>query len=328
MAISFKGVSFDVVGMPVNHLNFVGFFIAFLGVFALVICNTMLHDCSAEFDLKDFLRDDETERSSSCGKKESCDDDSTSNDAVNHITDVEENGALLEDFCKNHQDILPLKSVIKGLFSSPEALLIFISTFILVFSLFGTDVLIPLLIENTFHWPMDVTSYVFISYGIGYFIILVVMSTFFTSRKSVYVATIVCLVCMLLQYVILATLVLLTRNKNRDIALFVLFLFCWLIGWCLDAVLLRTLIANMVPSNIQSFTETLRSGAARISTILASFIFPLVTNYLHWTCVLMFGIMFFILLGFLSNFKQYLHPKEILFSTKMENCKKSSHLEE
>lgn len=300
--------------MPVNNLNFVGIFIASLGLLGLLVANTLLYDCSAEFDLKNHLKDNSDDAITSdkhIEEKSDIDFDPEIED-----TDADEESMMLTKHRDQEiREFVPLRNVLKGLGSSQPAMLIIVSTFITVFSLFGTDVLIPLLIENTFHWPMAVTSYVFISYGVLYFVILVVMSTFFTSTKSVYVSTIACLVCLLLQYVLLATIVLVERNKNRDIVLFTLFLSCWVVGWCLDAVLLRTLIAGMVPSTIQSFTETLRSGAARISTILASFIFPLITHHLHWTSIVMFALIFFIFLGFLGLFKVFLNPKEIVFNS-------------
>lgn len=67
----------------------------------------------------------------------------------------------------------------------------------------------------------------------------------------------------------------------------------------------------MVPSNIQSFTETLRSGVARLATILASFSVPLLVPYLDWCAVVLFVVVLFVFVGFVVRMRNVVLSKGI-----------------
>ena len=342
IAIFFRHINFNIASIHVNRLNFVGLFIALLGIIALVVSNIMLYDCSAQFDLKAFTKDREMnsynndkERSDGVTEHEEADesceewheDQSEDEKSINEAMilklyrtepfEKRERAAEIDEFFfqpehhKRMRQPMPIWSVIKGLGTNVDAILLFVSTFVLVFSLFGTDVLVPLLVENVFRWPMEATSYIFIVFGICYFVVLIVMSTYFTSGFSIYVSTMICIISQLLQYVILYAITVLSQDKIHDIVLFSCFFVCWVIGWCIDAVLIRSLVANMVPSNVQSFTETLRSGVARLATILASFSVPLLVNYLNWCSLVLFVMILFIFVGFVMRLKYFVLPQEI-----------------
>ena len=237
VAIFFRDIKFNIGGIRVNHLNFVGFFIAGLGLVALFVCNFMLHDCSRQFDLKEYLRDREQQINKDGGDASSGDvrwdrvsevegygviehkysrlDDQEADDKTWKVEDFGDDDEMSstteqhsvisfdEEFVKTSRDPMPIGKVIRGLGTNPDAILLFTATFVLVFSLFGTDVLVPLLVENVFKWPSEVTSYIFITFGMCYFVLVIVMSTYFTSDLSVYAATMVCVLSQLLQYVLL-----------------------------------------------------------------------------------------------------------------------------
>ena len=83
------------------------------------------------------------------------------------------------------------------------------------------------------------------------------------------------------------------------------------IGWCFDDALIRVLLANMVPSQIQSFCETLRAGVCKIAIVAGSFTVAVLLPWVHWWSV---GIMVFnilILIGFVLRRKQLIHLGEI-----------------
>lgn len=305
--VLFKQIHFHIGAFEVNNLNFVGIFMAVLSVLALIVGNTLIHDCSFEFDLKEYL-------------KQNYGDKFDENNEENFINESEE---ILEAYesCVEQKalikttksDEIPFFIVIKGLGTRFDSVLLFLSTFVFMFILFGTDIMIPLLVTNVFHWEAVAVSYVFLSYGIAYFFILLIMGKFSTSKRSVYVTTLICIFFQILQYVALWVVSISQRNQTLDLILITFILFCWVLGWCIEEVLIRSMVAKMVPSSIQSFTETLRSGLARLSAIIVSLSVPLLMTYLFSYSLIVVCIVSIIFVCFVVRMRSLMSLKEIEF---------------
>ena len=72
-------------------------------------------------------------------------------------------------------------------------------------------------------------------------------------------------------------------------------------------------MANMVPSQVQSFTETLRAGVARLSTIMAALTTPLLMPYLHWWSMVLIVLTVAIMVCFVVRMPYLREPKEVKF---------------
>ena len=73
------------------------------------------------------------------------------------------------------------------------------------------------------------------------------------------------------------------------------------------------MVGKLVPSSVQSFTETLRSGLARTSTIIVSFLVPVIMTYMVWYSVVAIVIIIALLIYFLARRKSLMYPVEIQF---------------
>ena len=203
--------------------------------------------------------------------------------------------------------------VLSKVCSNKDTLLIIASTFFFNYALFSSDLVIPLVCLITFQWNVSSLTYIFIGYGATYFLVLVVLSRLCTNSRSVYYCTLLCTVMQVLQYVFLLCISVLTRNGHQDVTFVTLFLLSGLFVWTIEEVLLRKLMSGMVPSKIQSFTESIRSGFARVGTIVASPTTPLLMPYMSWWSATLIALT----IGFLACFaarKRYLiQPVEMEF---------------
>ena len=84
------------------------------------------------------------------------------------------------------------------------------------------------------------------------------------------------------------------------------------------------MLAKMVPSNSQSFTESCRNALARTGNILASVTAPLVLPFLDWWCAVLVVFALSHLFVFLNGKKNLKDIKEIDFTAKLSNSVSSS----
>ena len=93
----------------------------------------------------------------------------------------------------------------------------------------------------------------------------------------------------------------------------VFFLISSMLGWCFDGVLIRVLLANLVPSKIQSFTEALRSGVCRLAMVAGSLTVGVILPWLQWWSVGIILIHVFIIIAYIRRGTHFKNPREIVF---------------
>jgi len=295
VSLVFKGIHFNIGSLEITYLNFVGIFMGFLIVLTLIITNFMIYDCSAEIDLKEYMKHhswnpDKTEKSEEQNEE-----------------------TLLITVDNGDHAMMTWQHVVSKLLRNRDMLLLFVSTFFFMYCLFSTDVLLPLLCVVTLEWDITSMTYIFVVYGVGFTIILIIMSRFCTSSKRVYYGTLWCIVCQAMQFIFLLAIAKSQRENTQDIMLVGLYLINWLFVWCIEEVLLRSMVARMVPSQVQSFTESIRAGVARISTILAALTTPLLMTFLATWAIILIAITFAFLICFILLRKSLKQPNEITF---------------
>lgn len=399
-------INFHIFSVPVNYLNFGGIFMAILLTIMLVINNTLVHDCSAIIDYKEYLKhkkksskshtnkavdvlnessvestpstEKETSKQEDIPKEVPVNDDksnenindcnqlpvlvvSESEDRSNAIpvctestpdvipnsdptllssscpvsetddsSEYSSDGGIIVNLCeiksissfrlKRNKKCLteyakskpiPMKKVLKVLLTNPDSLIILLSGIILTYSLFATDILLPMIIHDLFHWKVSIVMFVYLAYGILSLIVLLLMSKLCLSGRKIYYVTIICLISVILQFAVTAAIKLTNRKLANDVVLLSLQLIFSVFGWCLLDVLLRSLMSKMVPSSIQSFTEVFRAMTARASVLIASLTGPFLIPYLHWWGFVTIVTMTIILCFFLFRRKHFISIKEI-----------------
>lgn len=222
---------------------------------------------------------------------------------------LKRNDKCLTEFAKSAP--IPLRTILRGLFSNPDSLIIIMTGVILTYCLFATDVILPMIIHDVFNWSVNVVMFVYLAYGILSLIVLLIMSKLCISGRKIYIVTIICIVSVILQFAVTATINFTRRDTTTDAILLSLLLIFSVFGWCLIDVLLRSLMSKMVPSSIQSFTEVFRAITARASVVVASLTGPFLVPYLHYWGLVSIICLTFVLFCFIMRRKHFISIKEI-----------------
>lgn len=313
LGVIFKGkVNFNIGSLTINYLNFVGIFVAGMTLLVLIIANFFLYDCSAEFDLKQNMKELEKldikfneDVTCSLVKVFECEQ------KANTESDADERALMLErDSEKNYRANVVLKTII----TNPDALLIFLSSFIFMYCFITLDLLIPLLELKLLGWSLEAVTLTIASYGITYFFVLLILSKYCTSQRAVYYLSLVCIVLQLVLFVVMIAMKRLERNLERDILLMLLFMIGYIFSWFIEQVLLRGMVAKMVPSNIQSFTEALRNVLSRSGTVIASLTAAFVVSVIDWWSTGMGILVLLLLICFVYRYKSLSNIQEMSFS--------------
>ena len=313
IGIIFKDISFDIWLIHVEYTNFVGIFIAGLLLIALIAANLLIHDCSLEFDLKEYLRENNLEFISDDHFDVLFEQDNKAREKIM-------NSALIQkDKVKLNSETTPLlfkqekstTALVKALLKNANIVFIFISSFFFMHSLFAFDVLLPLVSLELLKWDITALTIILVASAILYFFALMLFSKFCTSNSGVYNMTIICILLHLIEFGILIAMKMVTRNLTKNVTLMVAFLICYIFVWFIEEVLLRSILAQMVPSQVQSFTESIRNGFSRASTVVASLTAPAALGVLHYWSVALLGSTVIFLLIFLLKKKQLTHIEAI-----------------
>lgn len=301
----FKGFELHIGILTINYLNFPGIVLSGLMVIALVVVNTMVHDCSSEIDLKEFLKRKHEEGN--------CYDKCREANALFVCGETPEQ----EDLCylRNiaNQDI-PVKMILHCFVTNSNTLVIFIATFIVMYSVYSACVILPVIMQINLKWDIRVISLIIVGYGISGLLLISILGRFLNSARSVFKTSLFSIIC---QAMACCTIALLHLMEIKNIYLEIIILSFevnfLIIGWFFADTLLRVTLARLVPSKIQSFSECLRAGVLRCAIIFASFIAPNVMPFIEWWSVVVFGIIIVLFGAYIVHRKQFIEPKEIYF---------------
>lgn len=307
VTLFFKDIDLYIWTIHVTQLNVIAIFMAGLLLLTLLSALFLLHDCSAEIDVKNMLQENITDK-----KRERVQNKDANTGAADEIT------ALLSSPNKGSDSVqhtIPINILVKTLLNKPDAVLMFVSTFLFMYCLFSSDVLLPLLAQVLLKWSLTALTLILVGNGVIYFILLMIMAKFCTTDRGVYIMSVICIVAQIIMFGTSIAMKLFERDLTRDIVLIVMFVVSWVFSWIIEEVIIRCMLAKMVPSNAQSFVETMRNGVSRLSTIFASISAPLVLPFLHWWSASLIVVIFILLLAFIVRKKSLLNIKEIDFDS-------------
>ena len=296
--IAFENIVFKFGLITINNLNFVSLFIALIVIVEFVAVNILVHDCSAEVDLKYITRQARLNAiQMQSFENPICNESSAPRFVQEPIISPNISARnMLTIICTNRNLLLMLSS-----------------TLLFAYCMFSCDVFLPLIILDLLEWNLQALTIIMLVYGIIYFISLILLSKFCVSQKSVYITCIFCVLCQIIVFGLFIAMKQLDRNFTRDVVLMILFLLAFRFVWFLDEVILRNMISRMVPSDLQCLTESLRNGMSRISSILAAITAPLILTYLHWWSTGMICLIMVLLFVFLWRKSTLINITEIPF---------------
>ncbi|XP_057306268.1 uncharacterized protein LOC130644586 [Hydractinia symbiolongicarpus] len=314
--IIFKGAfEFNIGSLTINYLNFVGIFVAAMTLLVLIIVNFFLYDCSAEFDLKKHIKEHD-ECCTSPNNDTECGAGEIRMSELDFSAEVDVDKEMLIQHDCDHSVALVLKTII----TNPDALLMFVSSFMFMYCLMSLDLLIPLIELNLLGWSLEALTLTLVTYGITYFFALLILSKYCTSKRAVYYVSLVCIVFQLVLFVIMIAMKRLERNLERDVTLMVLFMIGYIFVWFIEMVLLRTMVAKMVPSNIQRFTEALRKVLSGSGTVIAALTEAFAISALDWWSIGMEIAVLILLFRYHLSFKEFNKPCIVYCVTKFVYC--------
>ena len=277
------------------------------------MANALIHDCSLEFDLKaylrkynvDFINDDHFQM---------LDEDNNQRISTGIYDAYFGNVKLENDLEMTH--LLPEKEkstaeLLKVLLKNPNVVIILLPSFFFMYCLFATDVLLPLITLELMKWDITALTLIFLVFGVIYFFALMILSRLCTSNFWVCNMTIICILLQMVGFGLFTVVKIFLRNVTTDVILMIPFLVYYIFVWFMEEVLLTCILAMMVSSHVQSFTESLRNGFSRAATVLAAVIAPMALVVLHYRSMALFGIAFIFLLIFLSKRKSFVDVENI-----------------
>ena len=216
-----------------------------------------------------------------------------------------------------------MSSILCALLTNVDALLMYISTSVFVYSLFALDVILPLLSDVVLHWSLTALTVILVANGIVYFALILISSKYCVTDRTVYYLLIISITSVILTFVIIILIKQFNGDLTASVVMMAIFVVLWALGWVVEEVLIRCTLAKMVPSTCQSFTEAIRNSVSRLSMILAAITVPLSLPYLNQWCTGLIIINAVLLVAFLMRRRSLLLVREVEFRSNYVISKKT-----
>lgn len=305
----FGHVDFYKYSIHVTRLNAVPLFLVFLLLLSFVAVFFLVHDCSAEIDLKQYYNEAEKrceENSLLNSTEDECEEDREREREQECL--LQQNDSIQNSSCFYTP---PIKLLLKAYVRNVDIALMLTSTFLFMYNAFSCEVLLPLIALNLLCLTLNTLSSIMILYGVILMLFYVVMAKYCIGEQAVYTSALISILMQMLMYCLMITLKMTSRDKTRDLIIVCFFVVCFSVAWFIEEVLIRCMLAKMVPSNCQSFTETIRNGCSRTSTVIASLTAPLVIPFLQWWSAVFLVLTFMCFVFFILRRRSLIHIKQI-----------------
>ena len=203
-----SGLDIRIGPFEVNKLNFVGFFMAGLSLLVLFISHFFAYICSSVLDLKAIASLQEATKSKEVGdvvilsekaqeieqrEKGSKNEQISINEEDSLHTIYEEVEPDLENLngAEGHSVSSPpsVSTTIHELLTNKDSVLIFVSSFLFMYTIFSADLLLPLIVADTLTWKQTTLSAIYFGWGAIDLVFLLLIGKVCTSSR--YAPTIV-----------------------------------------------------------------------------------------------------------------------------------------
>ena len=323
----FTGIDFHIGSIHVNNLNFIGIFMPCWLILCLLVTNILIHDCSRIFDFKEYLRthqhdgagenkaetlslqEDHVDLDDPIKNKMSMENNNPILDSIDDDDGAKESTSLIQTDLR--EESIPITTVIRSLLSNHDTLLILAATVFFMYGIFAVSALVPLLVTVTLQWGLSHLSVVYLSGGILELLLLFTLGKCVRTNHSIYLMCLLSIISQILNCCVLIAIKVSHRHFERDVFFIVIFSVTLTLGYSFDDVMIKVVFAKMIPSSIQSFSESVRTGLSRVSIIAGCFTVAVVLPWAHWWCVVIMVIYVIILIGFILRRQHLLHPQQI-----------------
>ena len=192
--------------------------------------------------------------------------------------------------CSRPEDFADRKrvfSVLKGFARQRDVMSIMTSSFLFAYISFTLDLLIPIIVFNVFKWSGEPLNIAYAVHSGVYFFSMLLLSKFCTTNKRVYWVTLISIIFIIICLCLTILMRSITLTETNKIILIVIFQIAYTPVWFLDEITYSNMLTRIVQTDIQGFTESLRSGCSRVSYIMASLIIALEFDVKYWAYLMM-----------------------------------------
>ena len=294
IGLTFTKIHFNIGPLLINQHNFVGLFLIIIQLLNTIVIHFFAYNCSKEYDLKSILykgKDEDIKQGSASTGYDNEVEDVVNSDNPKY-PDMEYSGFDSSvDQKKNFDESSvsnPIKSqandslirgsadriikVLKGYIHQPYIILIMTSSFWFAGIGYTMDLLYPIIVLNIYKWREKYLDIAMTWTNIVYFVVLLSLSKYCVSRLRVYGVVIFSIISSIICLIITTIMVSMHLTMENQIILLVICIVTYQPVWLLDSVTLPIMLGNMVPAEIQSFSESVRTSMSLMSNIISGLV--------------------------------------------------------
>eukprot|EP00111_Clytia_hemisphaerica_P016341 TCONS_00048385-protein len=333
----FLKADFQFLGIPITYANGAGLLITFLFILMQILTVFFVTDLSREFDLKKSHKESqilEKERlleTQSLNEKEKIDLDlgNSGFDSKEELTLIEDTSdgqpcqPTLDLDNENHDDVSapmlprePDKSIQNSLwtlFTSIDVVLIFIFSFFVFFELITYDSWIPMLCTEILHWGIVEINLIFLGNGIAVGIIYLACYFRPPAKEQFYTQAVYSFVAGVCLYAVFLYFSLGIEITWLNVLLWFVYIFLVAVMIVLERLFLMNTLVQMVPSEIQAFTEGIRLSFSRTGAAIGLFTAAFSFGILFYFCAVCMLVTMVLLALLIWRKKHFQNPKMINF---------------
>eukprot|EP00111_Clytia_hemisphaerica_P004666 TCONS_00013402-protein len=309
-AINFAFVKarFTLLGIPIGYANGAGLAlsIAFLVAFAMSLF--FVSDLSKEFDLKEEIQKMDADKQSVdslCGSEE---------DPSEIFSDFDNEPLLGKDSSENRTEVnqLGIIETLMKLFSSIDIVLIFVLSFFAFITMLMQDLWIPMAVIKLLHWTALEINLIFLFNGT----IISLMCLFLVfkppSKNQLVNLGILSFVTTCYPFGCFLYFRLVNSMEWINVALWVTYPFMMSPIAIVDEIFMMSVLAKMVPSKIQSFSESVRLMCSRFGATLGLFTAAFAFEHILYVCPLFMAISLVLMLFLIWRKEHFQNPRMVI----------------
>lgn len=295
LSIVFKYIHFEIYGFVINFGNFPGLLMGVLFSCIFVVASRNCHNLSKEYDLKEILEE--------------------KNNREKNNYDDKVGG--------NHQSKSKHKFKSTDLFKKFDFVLLISIGFMMSYSVVSfLDVAFPIISSTYYNLSSQFVGGMFLGTGLLFMFILQLIK-----RLSKYVNDFTLLLIGLCVFTVTTSLLLvvtLIKGQHRILGISLLVCFVLTLGvcWCVEQVFVKTILAKMIPSEVQGFGESTRRAASSLACVTASMATGFVIDWLYIQCAVTIMVIFLVMVCLIWRKNELKQAKTFLLNIKSSEYEK------
>ncbi|XP_066936387.1 uncharacterized protein [Clytia hemisphaerica] len=313
-AINFAFVKarFTLLGIPISYANGAGLALSIVFLVAFALSLFFVSDLSKEFDLKEEIQKIDVDKlplDSLCGANKK-----VSSEIFSERNNCDNESLLGEDPSENGTEVnqLGIMETLIKLFSSIDIVLIFVFAFFAYITILLQDLWISMTVIKLLHWTVLEINLIFILNGIIITSICLFLVFKPPSKNQLVNIGIASFVATCYTFGIFLYFRLVNNIEWINIALWVIYPFMMSTIVFVDELFTMSVLAQMVPSKIQAFSESVRLMFSRLGATLGLFTAAFAFEYILYVCPSFMAISLVLMLFLIWRKEHFQNPRMMI----------------